>query len=239
MSAWQDIGPESYLDRYAVKAQRKYAPNGIIETRLLVRDLLSGSPLIPSNYRRLVVMSRVSFVVPGTPTAKGRAQPDRSGNMRTPEKTIRAERQVETIAERAMNGLEPLFGPIRISLSFIFDVPSGWNKQQRSDALSGLMPHISKPDIDNIEKMVLDGMNGVVYYDDSQVSEVFKRKRYGSGNRIEVIVDRIECPLNHPALTALRERISSGHYATKVGETRRRRPKITAPEPSFIGRRIK
>lgn len=46
MTAWQDIGPEAYIDRYGVKAQRKYAPNGVIETRLLVRDLLNGSPFI-------------------------------------------------------------------------------------------------------------------------------------------------------------------------------------------------
>lgn len=46
MSAWQDAGPETYIDRYAVKDQRKYAPNGVIETRLLVRDLLNGSPFI-------------------------------------------------------------------------------------------------------------------------------------------------------------------------------------------------
>lgn len=184
-------------------------------------------------------MTTIRFVVPGTPTAKGRAQPDKAGNMRTPEKTIRAERQVEKIAEGAMRGLEPLFGPIRILLTFVFDVPAGWNKAQRADALSGLMPHISKPDIDNIEKMVLDGMNGVVYYDDSQVAEVFKRKRYGSGNRIEVYVERIDCPLNHPALTALRERISSGQYATPVGSTRRRRPRVKAPDQKDIGKRLR
>jgi Holliday junction resolvase RusA-like endonuclease len=181
----------------------------------------------------------VKFIVPGTPTAKGRAQPDRFGNMRTPEKTIKAERQVEELAEKAMRKREPLFGAIRISLTFVFDVPAGWNRAQRADALSGLMPHISKPDIDNIEKMVLDGMNGVVYYDDSQVAEVYKRKRYGSGNRIEVLVDTIDCSLNHPGLTALRERISSGLYATPVGETRRRRPRVKAPDPKDIGKRIR
>ena len=33
-----------------------------------------------------------------------------------------------------------------------------------------------KPDIDNIEKIIEDALNGLAYKDDSQIVEVFKRK---------------------------------------------------------------
>lgn len=33
----------------------------------------------------------------------------------------------------------------------------------------GLIPKLTKPDGDNVEKAVLDGMNGVVFNDDAQV----------------------------------------------------------------------
>lgn len=35
-----------------------------------------------------------------------------------------------------------------------------------------------KPDVDNIAKIVMDSLNGVAYFDDCQVSELFIRKRY-------------------------------------------------------------
>ena len=37
-------------------------------------------------------------------------------------------------------------------------------------------PNMFKPDIDNIEKLVLDGLNGTAYEDDKQVTETWCRK---------------------------------------------------------------
>ena len=46
-----------------------------------------------------------------------------------------------------------------------------------------VMPFTQKPDIDNIAKAVLDGLNGVAYRDDSQVTElrVLKANRHRAG----------------------------------------------------------
>lgn len=184
-------------------------------------------------------MNRVSFIVPGPPTPKERPKLNKFGRAVTPEKTLAAERRVEEIAREAMSGRDPFFGPIRLLITLVFETPSGWVKRQREDAISGFMPHVATPDLDNVEKMVCDGMNGVVYYDDSQVAEKHSRKRYGRGNRIEVTAEVMEFPPSHPGITALRERIAEGKYSLKAGETRRRTPKVTAPETASIGKRLR
>ena len=181
----------------------------------------------------------IAFVVSGRPQPKERAAPDKFGNMRTPEATLIAERHVEELSRKAMRGLAPLAGAVRLSLNIIFETPASWNKAQKIAAIEGKMPHVSTPDADNVLKMISDGMNGIVYYDDAQVAELFVRKRYGQGERVEVMVDTIAAPENHPALRELQKRISSGKYALPVGQQRRRRPRAKPPETISIGKRIK
>lgn len=159
--------------------------------------------------------------------------------MRTPEATLRAERHVEELSRKAMKGLKPLGGAVRLSLNIIFETPSSWNKAQKIAAIEGKMPHVSTPDTSNVLKMIEDGMNGVVYYDDAQIAEIFVRKRYGQGERVEVMVEQMDAPANHPALIELQRRIASGQYALPVGEQRRRKPRAKPPETILIGKRIK
>jgi Holliday junction resolvase RusA-like endonuclease len=53
-----------------------------------------------------------------------------------------------------------------------------------------------KPDLDNTEKAVLDGMNKIVFRDDSVVCDVLKRKRYSETPRVKVWVRELD---GHPA----------------------------------------
>lgn len=46
----------------------------------------------------------------------------------------------------------------------------------------------SKPDLDNIVKLVEDGLTGVVWRDDSQVHSLTASKRYSDTPRIEVVI---------------------------------------------------
>ena len=49
---------------------------------------------------------------------------------------------------------------------------------------------MTTPDVDNILKIVLDGLNGVAYADDSQVVEAACRKHYdGEKEGLEVRVE--------------------------------------------------
>lgn len=48
---------------------------------------------------------------------------------------------------------------------------------------------MQKPDSDNIAKAILDALNGVAYYDDSQVVGLTVKKEYGDSARVEVEIE--------------------------------------------------
>lgn len=57
--------------------------------------------------------------------------------------------------------------------------------------MSGDVIPVKKPDIDNIAKAVLDGLNGHAFADDKQVAALTVRKLYDSTPRVEVKVEEI------------------------------------------------
>ena len=67
-------------------------------------------------------------------------------------------------------------------LSFLSLSPTprvnGWHASTMSTGLT----RSKKPDINNIIKAVLDGLNGVAYEDDKQVVEAIGRKYYTAGD---------------------------------------------------------
>jgi Holliday junction resolvase RusA-like endonuclease len=50
--------------------------------------------------------------------------------------------------------------------------------------------HVSRPDIDNIVKAILDGLNGVVFADDASVAQLVSSKEYGE-ERVEVQIENV------------------------------------------------
>jgi len=49
--------------------------------------------------------------------------------------------------------------------------------------------HTSKPDLDNMVKLVKDALTGVFWRDDSQIDALDARKCYGDMPRTEVFID--------------------------------------------------
>lgn len=48
-----------------------------------------------------------------------------------------------------------------------------------------------RPDIDNITKSILDALNGIAYYDDSQVTKLYAEKIYTEEDKIIVELEEI------------------------------------------------
>ena len=65
-------------------------------------------------------------------------------------------------------------------------------EEKKVQAAEGLIPASKKPDIDNCEKAIFDGMNSVVWVDDVQVVQVSKRKRYAETPGVVVIVRELD-----------------------------------------------
>ena len=123
----------------------------------------------------------LEFVVPGVPVPKGRARITTKNGYAlayTPARTAKYEQDVATLARQAMGVLRPFSGPVELWLAIGVQIPASWSKKKRLEASSGALLPIGRPDASNIVKAIEDGMNGVVYDDDSQIVTIQATKRY-------------------------------------------------------------
>lgn len=67
-------------------------------------------------------------------------------------------------------------GAVRLNILCCYAVPKSLSEKKKKELL--YKPFLKKPDNDNIEKSIMDALNGVAYIDDSQVYENHTIKRY-------------------------------------------------------------
>lgn len=140
----------------------------------------------------------IRVFVPGLPQGKGRPRLRivKGGNGQhfasayTPAKTRSYEGVIATAASTAMNGQPPLTCPVLLDIVAVMPVPQSWPSWKRAAALAGAVMPTTKPDMDNVEKAILDGFNEVVWKDDVQVVDCKKQKRYGEVPGVTVVVVR-------------------------------------------------
>ena len=133
----------------------------------------------------------VMYTVYGEPVGKGRPRFARRGaftHAYTPEKTKTYEDEIRMMARAAMGSSEVLETPVTVAIYIRVGIPTSFSKQKRKDALEGILKPTKKPDIDNIAKCFLDGMNDIVYLDDKQVVNLHVTKVYAETPAVEVMV---------------------------------------------------
>lgn len=88
----------------------------------------------------------------------------------------------------------PLGCPVSMDITFYMPIPKTTSKPKQRQMLNGVLHHITKPDIDNLQKFVLDCMNGIVIEDDKRVVEIRARKVYSTkpGTLIRIYPQRAE-----------------------------------------------
>ena len=116
------------------------------------------------------------------PTAKGRPRFAKNGNVYTPNKTSDAEAEIRLLLRLHMSkyNIKLTYRPVCVIANFYY-----LNKTI-SDGYKS-----TRPDIDNIFKLISDAMNGIVYSDDSQIVKMQSEKRYGARQGIELKVMEI------------------------------------------------
>lgn len=82
---------------------------------------------------------------------------------------------------------KPLEGAIFMKIEYFYNIPKSWNKAKKENAKW----HTFKPDIDNLQKSVLDALNGIAYIDDSQVCYIQARKKYADIDGVKIEIERI------------------------------------------------
>ncbi len=143
-----------------------------------------------------------TFEIPGQPTAKQRPRMGRRGAY-TPKKTKDYQRRVGIFA---MNGTRaakiPDGTPVVVLMAFIFKRPKRLMGKKHPD---GLVPMLAKPDGDNVEKAVLDGLDGLVFHDDARVFHSSWTKYYSEKDRGPRVEVRVYTPAQQTATTETTE----------------------------------
>jgi len=133
----------------------------------------------------------VRFMVLGTPVPKGRPRFARRGKFvstYSPKTTVDYESKVSESAKLAMGASEPLETPVGAYIYITLPVPASYSKKRTEACLSGEERPTKKSDIDNYCKAIFDGMNGIVFVDDSLVVSLHATKVYGTIGMVEVMV---------------------------------------------------
>jgi Holliday junction resolvase RusA-like endonuclease len=133
----------------------------------------------------------VTFIVEGTPVPKGRPRFARRGKFvstYSPKTTVDYETKVAEAAQVAMGSSEPLETPVGAYIYITLPIPASYSKKRTQACLSGEERPTKKSDIDNFCKAVFDGMNGIVFLDDSQIVSLHSTKVYGTIGMVEVMV---------------------------------------------------
>lgn len=125
----------------------------------------------------------IRFVVPGEVVGKGRPRVvQRNGftHSYTPQKTVSYENLVKLMYQEQVHG--KYFDrnhELALRIDAKFAIPRSASKRARNEMEIGWKRPTKKPDLDNAIKVIADALNGVAYYDDSQIVYVEATKHYG------------------------------------------------------------
>jgi len=133
---------------------------------------------------------KVVFEIPGTPCGKGRP---RLGKYRvyTPDKTKNYEALLKYIFINEFRDFKPFEGALRAKITAIFEPAKSNSKKKNAMLLNGKYNYTSRPDTDNVAKIVLDGLNKLAYKDDAQITRLEVEKSYGEQAKVIVELEEI------------------------------------------------
>lgn len=125
---------------------------------------------------------KIVITIEGKPLAKSRPRIfTRGGRSFAYDKQSAQMNTIKDVIRSHLNSSHPfvlLPGPLSIQLTFYFQVPKSFPKKKFHAAIQKQLPHITKPDIDNLIKAYLDCCSSTVYVDDKQVVEIIASKWY-------------------------------------------------------------
>lgn len=144
-------------------------------------------------------MKSITFHVPGKPQGKARARTfcdPKTGKHRsvTPDNTVLYENLIKNIFLQNAGGFYLERGrPVTLRIVARFLPVKSASKARRADMLAGRELPLKKPDIDNIVKVVADALNGVAYYDDTQIVLATAAKGYSAVEGLDITVEEYDC----------------------------------------------
>ena len=139
-------------------------------------------------------MRDTTITIYTAPVGKERPRMVRMGNKTiayTPAKTRNFEKLIQTEYIR-QKGYKYGNIPVNIRLELGYSMPKTASKTIKECMLDGMMLPCKRPDIDNVAKAILDGLNGLAYEDDKQVCELIIRKFYSEKEHIKIFISGLQ-----------------------------------------------
>jgi Holliday junction resolvase RusA-like endonuclease len=128
----------------------------------------------------------VEFTVPGDIVPWARSGGGKTVVRFTPKRQRAYMAVLRDYAALAMRGRVPLDGPLELRLCAVYGWPQRIKPADR--AKPGVAWKASKPDADNVQKILKDALNKIVWIDDARVASWHGWKLYGDRPRLEVKV---------------------------------------------------
>ena len=127
------------------------------------------------------------FQIEGKAVGKARQRfVRRTGHCYTPAQTVNYQTLLHNAARPLFAGKQPSLNPFKVEIIISKVPPESWPKKKLAEVFSGELLPIGKPDVDNVSKIILDGLNGIAWRDDAQVVDLRVVRVWASSEKVTV-----------------------------------------------------
>lgn len=140
------------------------------------------------------MQNEISFIISGKAKPKQSFRYTRGGIKYTPRDVKQYARDVQmAFCKYVENWLPSYFfeKPLKVKIKIYKSIPQSFSKINKQRAIDGELRPLTKPDVDNYTKNILDALNGIAYPDDKQIVELTVSKHYGNTDYVFVKIEAI------------------------------------------------
>lgn len=130
-------------------------------------------------------MTNIRLTIPGEPKSKQRPRWCKVGTY-TPKETVGYETYIKELFVIKYPDFKPLETALGLNLAVYLTIPKSQSKKKKMLMESNDIKPTKKPDLDNVLKILLDALEGIVYKNDNQFVIIDAFKFYSSRPRLEV-----------------------------------------------------
>jgi len=136
------------------------------------------------------------FLIPGTPQALKRHRTYRFGNKNINVDPSSAAKENFLLQALEHRPPEPLREALAVTLQFCFARPKSHFRGKSSTRLKADAPHwhTGRPDVDNLQKFIMDSLNGTFWHDDSCIASIKAEKIYHAVPGIHIRIEAASDP---------------------------------------------
>ena len=131
-------------------------------------------------------MKSISFTIYAPVQGKARPRFTKTGHVYMDPKTKEYERLVRDTY--LASGGQKFDGAVRMEMTCRYMVPKSASNTKKANMLARKIVPQTKPDADNIAKIIMDALNGAAYEDDKNVTSLHIEKIYGMESSVTVTI---------------------------------------------------